>query len=106
MLSSSAVQRILDHLGGKERLERLGAHDFFADETHFVFTLDHSPRRVHTVSIALQFQGYYRMDCYGGRSPGSFQAPLLGTAGGILAENLATVLGQLTGVEALHHHHY
>ena len=106
MLSSSIVQQILDHLGGKERLESLGAHGFVADETHLTFTLGHNPRRVRTVCIALQVRELYRMDCYGARSPGCFQAPLLSSAGGILPENLATVLGRFTGVEALHHHHF
>lgn len=106
MLSDSAVQLLLAHLGGKERLESIGAHDFFSDDTNLTFTLRPNPKHVRTVSIALQCAGRYRMDCYGGRPVGSFQAPLIASAGGIVADNLASVLGQLTGIEALHHHHY
>jgi hypothetical protein len=106
MLSNSAVQLLLGHLGGKERLESIGAHDFVSDDTNLTFTLRPNPKHVRTVSIALQCAGRYRMDCYGGRPVGSFQAPLIASAGGIVADNLASVLGQLTGIEALHHHHY
>jgi hypothetical protein len=106
MLSSSLVEQLLEHLGGKERLESLGAHYFVADATNLTFTLRPNAKHVHTVSIAAQAPGRYRMDCYGARPPGSFQAPLIASATGVVADNLATVLGQLTGIEALHHHHF
>jgi len=36
----------------------------------------------------------------------SLLVPLLGSAQEIIPENLATVLGKLTGIESIHHRHF
>jgi hypothetical protein len=107
MLASTTVQEIVSHLGGEARLSELGARGFFADETHVSFKLIRpNPKGVRSVVISFQGNNFFEMNCYGPFTAGGFQAPLVATANGILAENLATVLGQLTGIESLHHRHF
>jgi hypothetical protein len=106
MLSSLTVQEILVHLGGLDRLKEIGLHNFVADESRISFSLPRGPRNVRSVTVAPQPHGRYVMECYGAIVPGTFKAPLIAQAGSILPENLATVLGQLTGVEGLRHHHF
>jgi hypothetical protein len=107
MLSNAAMQDIVSHLGGEAKLAEIGARGVFADESHVSFKLVRpNPRRVHTVTIARQPDGLYAMSCFGALTPDAFVAPLIAGADGILPENLATVLGRLTGVESLHHRHF
>ena len=95
------------HLGGALWLQHLGAGPLVVDRRRVSFSLRHpNPRGVHTVVIAREADGLYRMDCYGAREPGYLSAPRVASAGQIIAENLATVLGQLTGDPALHHRHF
>ena len=106
MLSSAITERILEHLGGRRLLESIGAHNFMSDDNQISFTLGSTPRNVHAVTIAEQTRGVYRVNCYGHIARGTFQAPLIGSAGGVVADNLATVLGQLTGLDSLLHRHF
>jgi hypothetical protein len=107
MPSSTTVEEIVSHLGGETRLSELGARGFFADETRVSFKLTRpNPKGVRSVAISFQGNNFFEMNCYGPFMPGGFQAPLVATANGVLAENLATVLGQLTGIESLHHRHF
>jgi hypothetical protein len=106
MLSSAALLEIVEHLGGQARLEAVGARNFVADDSRVSFNFRNNPNGVHAVTIARQSRDKYRMDCFGPIAPGTFQAQLVASAGGIVAENLATVLGRLTGLESLHHHHF
>jgi hypothetical protein len=46
------------------------------------------------------------MECYGAVARGTLTAPLVGSADEIIPENLATVLGRLTGIESIHHRHF
>jgi hypothetical protein len=46
------------------------------------------------------------MECHDEVASGTLTAPLIGAARGIIPENLATVLGQLTGIESIHHRHF
>jgi len=101
------IEKIKTHLGGDSVLDRIGARDFIADHDDVSFRLEHpNPKGVHSVVLSLQPRGFFNMDCYGAIQPGALSAPLLATAKQILPENLATVLGQLTGNETLHHRHY
>lgn len=101
------LDTIKTHLGGDALLARLGAHGFGADHDHVSFCFDRqSPNGVRSVVIALEPRDYFNMYCYGTVGPGHLSAPLIATARQILPENLATVLGQLTGFEAIHHRHF
>lgn len=106
MLSSNAVQTVLDHLGGQETLEIIGAHNLVADDSRVSFTLRTSPARVHTVAISRQPNGRYRIDCYGRIQPGTFQASELGSAVGVEPDNLAAKLGEMTGLDILKDRHF
>jgi hypothetical protein len=107
MLLSDTLDSIMSHLGGEGILTQIGAHAFVSDDTHVSFRLDHAnPKKIHSVVISFQPNGFFNMDCYGHLIPGTFSAPLLGTAKQILPENLATVLGQLTGIDLIHHSHF
>ena len=106
MLTSLAMEEIVAHLGGRARLDAIGARNFVADGAKISFTLRRNPNGVHAVTIAQQARGAYRMECFGPIAPGTFQAQRIASAGGVVAENLATVLGRLTGIESLHHHHF
>ena len=98
---------VIAHLGGEEVLTQLGARDFESGETFLGFTLVHeNAKGVHSVMIETEPNGWFRITCYGRMSPRSFQAPILGTATQIIPENLATVLGKLAGLDALHHRHF
>ncbi len=106
-LSPHAVASIISHLGGEGLLARIGVRDFHSDDVHVTFELNHAnPKGVRSVVISLAPRGNFSMDCYGRIIPGTFTAPLVGTAREIIPDNLATVLGQLTGIESLHHHHF
>ncbi len=97
----------MQHLGGNGVLERLGASKFVVDSDHVSFRLNRtSPHGVHSITISIQPNGFFDMECYGHIAPGTFTAPLVGRAKQIVPDNLATVLGQLTGVETIHHRHY
>lgn len=106
-MPESALHEIEAHLGGSQTLRHLGAGPLVVDRRRASFSLRHpNPAGVRTVVIAREPDGLYRMDCYGARPPGQLSAPRIASAGQIVPENLATVLGQLTGDETLHHHHY
>ena len=107
MLESATLKEIVAHLGGSALLSEVGVHNFATDDSHVSFQFFRSnPRNVHAVTIALQSNGQYTMMCFGKLIPGTFTSPKLAEATDIIAENLATVLGQLTGIERLHHRHY
>ncbi len=106
-MSGQAIQEIERRLGGSSLLKSLGASAFAADHDHVAFTLGHvNPGGVRTVVITAEPQGTFQMTCYGVRQTGSLSAPRLASAGQIVAENLATVLGQLAGIETIHHRHF
>jgi hypothetical protein len=98
---------VIAHLGGEELLTRLGVCNFVSDDTHLSFTFVHeNSKGVHSVTIETEPNGWFRMTCYGRIPPRSFRAPIIGTAEEIIPENLATVLGNLTGLDILHHRHF
>ena len=106
-MPAAELQEVTAHLGGSQTLRHLGAGPLVVDRRRVCFSLAHAnPAGVHTVVIAREADGLYRMDCYGARPPGHLSAPRIACAGQIVAENLATVLGRLTGDETLHHRHY
>lgn len=97
---------ILDHLGGEKFLASLGARDFATDDTHLSFTLVHdNPKGIHSVTISAEPHGDFKVWCYGRISPGTFRAPVLATETVNIPENLAAVVGKLTGIDALKHRH-
>jgi hypothetical protein len=107
MLSSTTIHDIITHLGGEARLAAIGAREFFADKTHLSFKLLRpNPKHIHSVTISVQPNGLFDMDCYGPITPDAFSAPRVASSSGIVADNLATVLGRLTGIESLHHRHF
>ncbi len=107
VMTPATVAAITEHLGGDAVLARIGAHGFVADHDNMSFRIDHpNPNHVHVVVISSQPHGFFNMDCYGRIPAGALSAPLIGTAKQILPENLATVLGKLTGTDAIHHHHF
>jgi len=106
-LAPEIVDSIRAHLGGDEVFEFLHAYDFVVNHDHVSFMIAKpNPNGVRAVVISVQTRNRLKMDCYGWRRPDSFSAPLVGTAKEIVPENLATVLGKLTGVEELHHRHF
>jgi len=107
MLFEPAVQEIIAHCGGQERLSKIGARDFVLNHTHVSFKLIHpNPKGVRSVTISAQPDGNFEMDCFGPIPVGSLNPQRIARATGIIPENLATVLGQLTGIETLHHRHF
>jgi len=106
-IPSQTIEAIESHLGGSDVLALLGASDFVADHDHVSFRLNKpNSQGVRTVVITPEPQNLFRMDCYGQRSPGCLSAPLVASTEDIIAENLATVLGHLTGIESVHHRHF
>ena len=107
MTSSHLVEGIILHLGGEHVLARIGASGFVSEGGQVSFLLNHeNPKGVHTVVISTQPSGRFGMKCFGGIVPGTLTVPLLGSAQEIIPENLATVLGKLTGIESIHHRHF
>jgi len=107
MTLSHLVDTIVARLGGEGVLARIGARDFFSDGTRVSFRLSHAnPKGVHSVVISAQLNGLFSMECHGEVARGTLTAPLVGSAREIIPENLATVLGRLTGIESIHHRHY
>jgi hypothetical protein len=107
MFSQSNIDFVVEHLGGVDRLAEAGAHDLIVDDNHVTFRLGRpNPQHVRSVTITAEPDGLFSMDCYGPLEPGTLHASLIANAKEILPENLATVLGQLTGIERLHHSHY
>ena len=107
MASSHLVDTIVAHLGGEHVLRQIGAREFFADGARVSFRLSHAnPKGVRSVVISSEPHGFFAMECYGEVARGTLSAPLVGSARQIIPENLATVLGRLTGIESIHHRHY
>ena len=107
MTSSHLVDSITLHLGGEHVLARIGASGFVSEGGQLSFQLNHeNPKGVHTVVISMQTGGRFGMKCFGRIAPGTLTAQLLGSAQDIIPENLATVLGKLTGIESIHHRHF
>jgi hypothetical protein len=106
MNPQSTAALIIDHLGGGNFLASLGARNFVIDDTHLSFTfVHHNPKGIHSVTIAIEPNGSFKMTCYGRIMPGSLHAPTLGTEKIAISENLAAVLGELTGIDALRNRH-
>jgi len=103
---TSTADLIISHLGGKDLLIRLGAHNFVIDETHVSFTLDHkNPKGVHLLLISIEPNGKFVMTAKGPIKPGFLTAPTLGRVTVDIPDNLAAVFGSLTGIEILKHRH-
>jgi hypothetical protein len=101
------LDAIAAHLGGAARLNEIGATLGLQEGGRFSLKFTRSnPRGVRSVDIISEPDGLFGMVCYGPVPPEAFHAEQLGHASKILPENLATVIGRLTGVESLHHHHY
>lgn len=98
---------VVRHLGGEACLKDLGARVATDDASHISFRLSHpNPRGVRSVVIRARGNGLFDMECFGPMRLDGFVAQPLGHAEFIVAESLASVLGKMTGVESLHHHHY
>ena len=96
---------IIEHLGGDKFLTALGARDLVANDTGVSFTLIHdNPKGIHSVTISKEAVGF-RVTCYGCIVPGSLQAPVRAMEIVAIPENLAAVLGKLTGIGPLQHRH-
>ena len=107
MVSSHLVETIITHLGGEHVLAQIGAREFFSDGERVSFRLSHAnPKGVRSVVVSAQPNGVFSMECYGEIARGTLTAPLVGSAREIIPENLATVLGRLSGIESIHHQHY
>ena len=107
MASSHVAETIVAHLGGEHVLAQIGARDFFSDGARVSFRLSPAnPEGVRSVVISAEPNGFFSMGCYGEVARGTLTAPLVGSAREIIAENLATVLGRLSGIESIHHRHY
>lgn len=107
MSSTSGADLIIDHLGGEQFLASLGARDFAIDEAHVGFTLIHgNPKNVHSVTITIEPNGEFKVLCYGRLPPGTFGAPLVAAENVATPDNLAAVLGKLTGIAALERRHF
>ena len=106
-MARAAIREIETHLGGSDVLRELGAGAMVADSNHVSFTLTrNNPKGVRSVVITAEPSGDFHMDFYGERQPGWLSAPRVASAGPVLPESLATVLGQLTGLEMVHHRHF
>jgi hypothetical protein len=104
---SSTSGLIIDHLGGEQFLASLGARDFAIDDTHVGFILVHSnPKNVHSVTITVESHGGFKVLCYGRLAPGTFRAPVVAAENVATPDNLAAVLGKLTGIAALEQRHF
>lgn len=107
MATAALYDQVVAHLGGEARLKDLGARVYATDDAHVSVKLLHpNPCGVRSVTITARPGGLFAMDCFGPFRPDSFSAPIVGSAEEVIPDNLATVLGRLTGVEALHHRHY
>jgi hypothetical protein len=107
LMSADLVESIKTHLGGETTLARVGAHAFILDRDDVTFRLFHeNPAGVKTVVVKSEPEGRFRMKCFGALAKGALSAPLIAEADGIVPENLATVLGKLTGLDELHHRHF
>ena len=107
LMPATLVEEIKLHLGGEERLARIGARSFVVDHDDVTFRLCHdNPSGAKTIVIRTEPGGLFSMKCYGALAPGCLSAPVVGQAWEIVPDNLATVLGKLTGLEELHHRHY
>jgi hypothetical protein len=62
-------------------------------------------REIHSVTISVEPHRGFRVTGYGRLVPGLLQAPVRATEIAAIPENLAAVLGKLTGIEALQHRH-
>lgn len=104
---SHLLETVKAHLGGETVLAEIGACEFFCENARVSFRFHLSnPSNVHSVVISKEPRGRFKMECYGMIKPGTLTAPLVGEARDIVVENLATVLGQLTGLESIHHRHF
>ena len=104
---SSISGLIIDHLGGEQFLASLGARDFVIDDTHVGFILVHNnPKNVHSVTITLEPHGGFKVLCYGRLAPSTFRAPVVAAENVATPDNLAAVLGKLTGITALEQRHF
>ena len=107
MYAALSLDQIKHHLGGEERLAAIGAYEFSVDPSHVTFRLGRpNPNRVRTVTVSFEPNGKFGMECFGALEPGAFRARRIGGASEILPENLATILGKLTGIDDLHHRHF
>ncbi len=98
---------VIRHLGGEARLKDIGARVAADDGAHVSLSLVHpNPRGVRSVVIRMRGNGLYDMECFGPMRLDGFVARPLGKAEQIVPDSLASVLGKMTGVESLHHHHY
>jgi len=96
---------IIEHLGGEKFLMALGVRDLTVSDTDVSFTLIHdNPKGIHSVMISKEPSGF-KVACYGRIVSGSLQAPVRATEFVAIPENLAAVLGKLTGIAALQHRH-
>lgn len=106
MDSSLDGASIIAHLGGEEFLTSLGARDFVVDKTHVSFRLAYpNPGDVALVAISIETNGNLIVTCFGHILQGSLQAPVLGRERVPIAENLAAVVGRLSGIDILQHRH-
>jgi hypothetical protein len=107
MNSQLAADSIVAHLGGEDFLAGLGARNFVVDDTHLSFILVHdNSQGVHSITISIEPHGNCKVTCYGRITPGSFHAPVVGTANVTILENLARVVGELAGIDVLRHRHF
>jgi hypothetical protein len=106
MSSSYLVETIVAHLGGEHVLAQIGAREFFSDGTRVSFRFHANSKGVRSVVISALPNGFFSMDCYGEIGRGTLTAPKIASAREIIPENLATVLGRLTGIESIHHRHF
>jgi hypothetical protein len=107
MFAAMTLEEFKTRLGGEDRLAAIGAYQFCLDPSHVTFRLGRpNPNGVRTVEVSIEPDGLFAMDCFGGLLPGGFQAKHIANANEILPENLATVLGKLTGIDDLHHRHF
>lgn len=88
-------------------MQEIGAEFSVNDGGHFSLRLHHpNPRGVRSVIISAQPNGLFDVTCFGPVRFDAFQAQQLGHATGVVPDSLASVLGMMTGIESLHHHHY
>lgn len=106
-MTPMAIEAVKAHLGGESVLCAIGARSMVADHDHVCFCLGKpNPNGVRTVVISSEPHDLFRMECFGSIGRGMEPAPLISAARDILPENLATVLGKLTGIEFIHHRHF
>lgn len=96
------AESIVAHLGGEAFLADIGARDFLYGDTQVSFTLWRDcPKHAHLVTIGIEPHGSFRIAYVGWQMSGPMSAPQSGSATVVFRENLATVLAELTGVDAL-----